>query len=64
MLDQMPNPIQKPESPLSKEKYSADLFSKIKATQSIPDEVVKNFLLSKGKLLKKVEDLNHLPYEK
>jgi hypothetical protein len=64
MIDQMPDPIQKPESPSNKETYDADIFSKIKSTQSIPDEVVKNFLQSKGKLTKKVEELIHTSNEK
>lgn len=32
------------------EKYSKELFGKIKLIQSLPDEIVEKFLLSKGML--------------
>jgi hypothetical protein len=41
-------------SKVNREDSRPDLFNKIKSIQSLPDEVVDNFLKSRGKLKRKI----------
>jgi hypothetical protein len=64
MIDPTMNRFQPVNDDSNDGKFSKELFEKIKALQSLPDDIVVNFLKSKGKLKKKPAAINYRADEK
>ena len=64
MIEKNKNEFQQSFSDTDKNLKKQKMFERIKTIQSLPDEVVENFLRSKGKIKPKISSLNFLPDEK